>query len=366
MTRIRAWVPRSSGSRARARRVGLGLLALAPVLAVVLVTTTHANPAAVLLGSADSYAVLGGTTITNTGPTVINGDLGLHPGTAVTGFPPGTIHGAKHVHDAGAQQAKTDLASTAYADAAARPSTAKTPPNLGGRSLGAGVYRTGPVASLGLTGNLTLDGQGDPHAVFIFQIESTLITAADSSVNLVNGAQACNVYWQVGSSATLGARTAFKGNIMALASISLNDRVAVDGSLLARTGAVTLINDTVTRSHCLPDTSPTSGIGTALGPISGGGRGPLVRVSRIPGTRRATCARRDFTARFRVRDHNGVRRVKVYLDRQLVHRTARTRFAVRIRVRHLRPRRHKIAVFARDRAGNLSVTKRRFMRCAPR
>jgi Ice-binding-like len=350
----------------RPSRPALGLLALAPVLAVVLASTTHANPAGVLLGSADSYAVLAGSTITNTGPTVINGDLGLHPGIAVTGFPPGTIHGVTHLHDAAALKAKTDLASTAYADAAARPITAKTPPNLGGRSLGAGVYRTGSVASLGLTGKLTLDGQGDPHAVFIFQIESTLITAADSRVNLVNGAQACNVYWQVGSSATLGARTAFKGNVMALASISLDNRVAVDGSLLARTGAVTLINDTVTRSRCLPGTGPASGIGTALGPISGSGRGPLVRISQIPGTRRSTCAGRDFTARFRVRDHTGLQRAEVYLDRKLVHRTARTRFAVRIRVSHLRPRRHKIAVFARDRAGNLSVTKRRFMRCAPR
>ncbi len=344
----------------------LALLALAPLLAVVLVSTTQANPSAVLLGSADSYAVLAGSTVTNTGPTVINGDLGLYPGTAVTGFPPGTVHGAAHLHDAAARQAKTDLAVTAYADADARPFTAKIPPNLGGRSLGAGVYRTGSVASLGLTGNLTLDGRGDPHAIFIFQIESTLITAPGSQVKLVNEAQACNVYWQVGSSATLGERTAFKGNIMALASISLNDRVAVDGSLLARTGAVTLINDTVTRSHCLPGTGPVGGIGTAAGPISGGALGPLVRISRVPGARRGTCARRDFTARFRIRDNTGVRRVKVYLDRKLLHRTARTRFSVRIRVRHLRPRRHKIAAFARDRAGNLSVTKRDFMRCGSR
>jgi hypothetical protein len=354
MTATRRSVPRS-----------LALLALAPVLAVVLVSTTHANPAGVLLGAADSYAVLGGTTITNTGPTVINGDVGLNPGIALTGFPPGTIHGATHLHDAAAQKAKTDLASSAYADVAARPFTAKVPANLGGQSLSAGVYRTGSVPSLGLTGNLTLDGHGDPQAVFIFQVQSALITAPDSRVNLVNGAQACNVYWQVGSSATLGARTAFKGNLMALASISLNDRVAVDGSLLARNGAVSMINDTVTRAHCLPGTGPTSGIGTALDPISGGARGPRVRISPIPGARRATCARRDFTARFRVRDHAGIRRVKVYLDRKLVHSGTRTRFSVRIRVRHLRARRHRIAVFARNRAGDLSVTKRRFKRCAP-
>ena len=103
-------------------------------------------------------------------------------------------------------------------------STATSPPDAGGQTLTAGVYRTGSVPSLGLTGNLTLDAQGDPRAVFIFQVASTLITATDSSVSLINGAQACNVYWQVGSSATLGTRTAFKGSILALTSISRERR----------------------------------------------------------------------------------------------------------------------------------------------
>ena len=116
--------------------------------------------------------------------------------------------------DAAAQQAATDLA-TAYNDAAGRPSSAASPPDVGGRTLTGGVYRSGLVGSLGLTGRLTLDAQGDPRAVFIFQIPSTLVTATDSSVRLVNGAQACNVFWQVGSSATLGTRTAFQGNILA-------------------------------------------------------------------------------------------------------------------------------------------------------
>ena len=186
---------------------------------------------------------------------MINGDLGLHPGTAVVGFPPGTVNGAEHVSDAVAQQAATDL-TTAYNDAAGRPFTATSPPDIGGRTLTRGVYRSGSVASLGLTGRLTLDAQGDPRAVFIFQIPSTLITATDSGVRLVNGAQACNVFWQVGSSATLGTRTAFQGNILASTSISVNDGVTVNGRLLARSGAVTLINDTVTRSRCAAGTGP--------------------------------------------------------------------------------------------------------------
>ena len=236
-----------------------------------LASAAQAGPPPVLLGTADSFAVLAGSTITNVGPTVINDNLGLHPGSAVVGFPPGTVNGAEHVSDAAAQQAKTDL-TTAYNDAAGRPSSATSPPDIGGRTLTAGVYRTGPVASLGLTGRLTLDAQGDPRAVFIFQIPSTLVTASDSSVRLVNGAQACNVFWQVGSSATLGTRTAFQGNILALNSISVNDGGTVNGRLLARTGAVTLIHDTVTRSRCAAGTGPGSGTGP------GPGTGPAPQV----------------------------------------------------------------------------------------
>ena len=214
-----------------------------------------AGPSPVLLGAAEGFPVLAGTTITNTGPSVINGDLGLHPGFAVVGFPLGTVSGAQHLSDGVAQQAKTDL-TTAYNDSAARASTATSPADLGGRTLTAGVYKTGAVPSMGLTGNLTLDAQGDPNAVFIFQAASTLITATDSTVSLVNGAQACNVFWQVGSSATLGTRTAFKGSVLALTSISANDGVNVAGRLLARNGAVTLINDTVTKSVCAARTAP--------------------------------------------------------------------------------------------------------------
>ena len=359
----------------------MGLLALALLVAPVLTSTAQAGPPPVLLGTADSFAILGGTTITNTGDSVINGDLGLHPGTAVTGFPPGTVNGAQHVTDAVAQQAKTDL-TTAYLDAAGRPFSATSPPDVGGRTLTAGVYRTGSVASLGLTGNLTLDAQGDPRAVFIFQIESTLTTASASSVSLINGAQGCNVYWQVGSSATLGTTTAFRGNILALTSISVNNGVTVDGRLLARNGAVTLINDVVTRSTCAAGTGPGTGTGpggTGTGSGPGADRtGPRIRIIGLPGVRQppiggagarrpaasTICTTRNFTARVRIRDRAGIRSVNVFIDGRLVRQTSLTRFSLRVKVRGLRVGRHRITVVARDRAGNRSVTRRHFGRCA--
>ena len=371
-------------SIARLARLHAACLCAALVAALALASGAQAGPPPVGLGTADSFAILAGSTITNTGDSVINGDLGLHPGTAVTGFPPGTVNGARHITNAVAERAKRDLR-TAYHDAAGRPLTATVPPDLGGRALVAGVYRTGSVPSLGLTGTVTLDAQGDPRAVFIFQVESTLITATDSRVRLINGAQACNVYWQVGSSATLGTRTAFAGNILALTSISVNDGVAVNGRLLARNGAVTLINDTVTRAQCAPGTGAGSGAGGGRGPGgtgTGDFTGPLVgitgpsgfivrpgvRIPLTPGARprrsRAVCTTRNFTARIRVRDRAGIRRVNVYLDGRLVRQTRRTRFSLQIRVRGLRVGPHRITVVARDRAGNRSITRRQFARCA--
>ncbi len=169
-----------------------------------------AAEARVTLGTTASFGVLAGSTVTNTGATVINGDLGLYPGTSITGFPPGIVGGTTHQTDAEAQQAQSDLV-IAYNDAASRGPGAAAG-ELGGRTLVDGVY-TG--TTLSLTGTLTLDAQGDPNAVFIFQSASTLITASNSTVALINGAQACNVFWQVGSSATLGTNTTFVGTILA-------------------------------------------------------------------------------------------------------------------------------------------------------
>ena len=185
--------------------------------------------------------------MTNTGPSTINGNLGLSPGTAVTGFGPGTVTGTTYAADAIALKAQSDL-TIAYDDAAARTPAASAPADLGGLTLTPGVYQN--ASSLGLTGTLTLDAQGDPNAVFVFQAGSTLITASASQVKLVNGAQACNVFWKVGSSATLGTGTVLAGNILALTSISMNDGVTLHGRALARNGAVTLIDDTITAAHC--------------------------------------------------------------------------------------------------------------------
>ncbi|HUP17869.1 MAG TPA: ice-binding family protein, partial [Acidimicrobiia bacterium] len=148
----------------------------------------HAQVVSVGLGTADDFAVLAGETITNTGPTTITGDVGLHPGTAVTGFGSVTLNGELHLTDAVAEQAKVDLV-TAYDDAAGRAVTATIPTELGGETLTGGVYDS-DAGTFGITGTLTLDAQGDPNAVFIFQMASTLGTAAASSVNLINGAQA--------------------------------------------------------------------------------------------------------------------------------------------------------------------------------
>jgi len=221
-----------------------------------LVPAATASPAPVALGAAAGFAVLGGTTVTSAGVSTLNGDLGVSPGTAVTGFPPGQLNGTLHAGDAAATQAHADLA-TAYADAAGRSPAAPITGDLGGLTLSPGVYGAG--AALTLTGTLTLDGQGNPNAVFILQAGSTLGTAAGSQVNLTGGAQACNVFWQVGSSATLGASSNLAGTILASTSISIGDSVTVNGQALARDGAVTLVNDTITTAQCagsLANTAP--------------------------------------------------------------------------------------------------------------
>ncbi|MEV6620579.1 ice-binding family protein [Amycolatopsis sp. NPDC051106] len=208
-----------------------------------------AAEAPVGLGTAGSYSVLGGQTVTNTGPSTLDRDLGVWPGTAITGFPPGTAAGATHAGDAVAGQAQSDLV-VAYDDAAGRAPTANVAGDLVGRTLVGGVYKSsGPLA---LGGTLTLDGQGTSGTVWIFQVASTLITASASTVNLINGAQACNVFWQVGSSATLGTHSKFVGTIMALTSITVTTGTVVAGRALARNGQVSLDDNTFTTPGCTP------------------------------------------------------------------------------------------------------------------
>ncbi|GAC1600100.1 MAG: hypothetical protein NVS4B10_11680 [Myxococcales bacterium] len=202
-----------------------------------------------LLRSAGSFAVLGASTVTNTGSSTIVGDLGVSPGLAITGFPPGLVSGGTtHKGDAVALQAQADV-TAAFVELAARSCTANlTGKDLGGMTLVPGVYCF--ASSAQLTGTLILDAQGKSDAVFVFQIGTTLTTASGSAVRMANGAGACNAYWQVGSSATLGTTTAFTGNILALASITLNTGASISGRALARTGAVTLDTNHVAASAC--------------------------------------------------------------------------------------------------------------------
>jgi|HubBroStandDraft_2_1064218.scaffolds.fasta_scaffold229863_1 hypothetical protein len=212
------------------------------------------------LGTASTYGVLAGSTVTNTGGTVVNGDLGLSPGTSVTGFPPGSFTGTEYIADTNAAQAQTDL-TTAYNNAAGQTPTTTGLASIGNQTLTPGVYNAS--SSLGVGGTLTLDAQGDANAVFIFQAGSTLITASGTRVVLANGAQACNVFWQVGSSATLGTSTSFAGSILALTSITVTTGTTVNGGVLARNGAVTLDDDTITAPTCV------TSVGTPMASLRG-------------------------------------------------------------------------------------------------
>ncbi len=266
------------------QRCGSVIVAVAVVSATALVVTSGPAEAAtptVGLGTATSFAVLAGTTVTNTGPSVISGDLGVSPGTAVTGFPPGLVNnGVIHAADAVALQAQSDL-TTAYNDAAGRTPPTLVSADLGGQTLAPGVYKAS--SALGLTGTVTLDAQSDPAAVFIFQAGSTLKTASNSSVNLIGGANPCNVFWQVGSSATIGTTTNFVGTILALTSITLQTGANITGRALARNGQVSLDTNTITRPLCstAPPVTTTPPVTTAPSTTTSPA-GPPVVVIPVP------------------------------------------------------------------------------------
>lgn len=201
------------------------------------------------LGNAQSFAVLAGSAVTNTGPTTVGGDLGVSPGTAVTGFPPGVVvSGTTHSADAVALSAQNSV-TAAYNSLAGQACTQDlTGQDLGGKTLTPGVYCFSSSAQL--TGALTLNAQGNASSVFIFKMGSTITTASGSSVAVINGGSLCNVFWQVGSSATIGTTTSFVGNILALTSITVTTGASVTGRALARNGAVTLDSNTISGSIC--------------------------------------------------------------------------------------------------------------------
>jgi hypothetical protein len=373
-------------------KVGIALFVLIATLA--LAGSTQAATS-VGLGTADSFAVLAGAGVTNTGPSVINGDLGTAPTPAVTGFggaPNGTVNGAIHPADALAAQAQADL-TTAYDNAAGQGPVNTLATELGGQTLTPGIYDSSS-GTFGITGTLTLNGQGNPDAVFIFKTATTLITASASQVLMINGAQPCHLFWQLGSSATLDTNSAFAGNILALESISLNSGVVVNGRLLARNASVTLINDVVTRADCAVagtgggggETEAGAGggeTGTGGGGAGGGGgrggngRGgggaggtkPNVRIFGVPGgptagRARGACTDAGFRAKFRVRSSGRLRRVTVFVDGKLIKRSTRKQFSVWVSVVGLRAGPSTIRVVAVDRRGRRDVATRTFRRCA--
>nr|6EIO_A Chain A, Antifreeze protein [uncultured bacterium] len=209
---------------------------------VIPLQTTVQTP--ITLGSANNFAVIAGSSVTNTGATNITGDLGLSPGTSIGGFPPGILNGTLHINDAIANQAKLDI-TTAYNDAAARVASdmVTISGNIGGLTLTPGLYKS--TSSLAVSsGDVTFDALGDPSAIFVIQIASTLTTTPGRKVLLSGGALASNIYWQVSSSASFGTTTSFKGTVIALESITFDTGATLEGRALARNGAVTMEGNT--------------------------------------------------------------------------------------------------------------------------
>lgn len=263
------------------RRSGIALLTVALASVLTFAFSSPADAAIVAkvpLGTAGAYSVLAGQGVTNVGNSTMHQNLGTSPNPAITGFPPGLVIAPGVVDNGNAAQAQLDL-TNAYDNAHLRPTlTGTTGADLSGVQLVGGVYAATAKGPLGLTGTLTLNGQGDPNTVWIFQTDSSLITGPGSVVSLINGAQECNVFWQVLSSATLGSGSTFIGNILALQSIQMQAAVTVHGRALARNGSVTLIDDHFTNPTCATSLTPPTTAAPSTPPTSAVAPG-----STIPG-----------------------------------------------------------------------------------
>ena len=271
MTRnIRPQITTSHGRRSRRLAVPVAVVSIAAMLMVSQTANASIVPT-VPLATAANFSVLGGQTVTNTGPSVLGQSLGVDPGPAVVGFggpPNGTVLGSTEVANAVSLQAQSDL-TIAYNDADGRvPEFFQTNPDLVGSTLIPGIYAATAMGPLSLSGHLVLDGQGNSAAVFIFETDSTLITGPGSSIELINGASECNIFWQVGSSATLATGSLFVGTVMALTSISVQTGAVVHGRALARNGSVTLDNNVFTAPSCIPSTATAPSTTTTVAPAA--------------------------------------------------------------------------------------------------
>jgi hypothetical protein len=225
------------------------LVVLASFLALTLARASGAAATGVPLGSASTFAILAGAGITNTGPTTVSGDIGTFATTSFTGSASVTQNGVNHAGDSVTQDAKNALV-TAYNNAAAQgPTSPIVGLTLGGKTLTRGVYNS--ASTIDLTGTVTLNAEGDPDSIFVLQAGSALTTATSSSVILTNGARSCNVFWQIGSDATLGVGSSFVGTLLVKNSIVLDTGAVVDGRVLASVGSVTLDSNTISKPGCV-------------------------------------------------------------------------------------------------------------------
>lgn len=280
------------GRHARSARYGaVSAAALLAVSVIVLASAGSAQAAAtpVPMGTAEPFAVLAGTGITSTGPTTINGDIGTHPNGAMTVTGSFVLSGTDHSNDGVTAGAKDDL-TAAYLAAEGQTSDFAVSADLAGQTLTPGVYTSASGLAISGPVPLTLDAGGDPNAVFVFQAGSTLVTQPNTQVNLINGATACNVFWQVTSSTTLGVNSVFRGTILTLQSSTLNTGATLEGSVLSRNGAVTLDANTILRPACatpvtgppvtVPPTASAPGTDVAGTDLTAGTAGG--QITRVP------------------------------------------------------------------------------------